>query len=321
MSNVRLSFCIPTYNFGEFIGQTLESIISQAGDDVEIVVGDGASTDNTAEIVRSYQPIFPGLFYHQFDKKGGIDLDLNRTVGLSTGEYCWLMSSDDCLKPGAIRRALDEIKLEHDVYLCNRTRCDRTLNPIANQLWLSNKVTDQTFHFSNESELVDYLRAARSIGALFSYVSSIIVRRNKWDEVGYDEKFSGSNYAHVSRLFSILQAGKSTLKYIKEPLVLCRGDNDSFLDKGIVNRLLIDFDGYQLLSENLFAKKTIRNAFKAVVEREHKWLPFLGIKNQADDRQWADLKKSLVNYGYRYRLSVGIFKYSGLLHRIKKKFW
>lgn len=331
MSDVRLSFCIPTYNFGEFIGQTLESIIAQAGDDVEIIVGDGASTDNTEEIVKGYQLSFPRLFYYKFEKKGGIDLDLSRTVDLSTGEYCWLMSSDDCLNPGAIQRMLNEIKFGHDVYLCNRTCCDRNLNPIVNQLWLSNEVADQTFHFSNESELMDYLHAATSIGALFSYVSSIIVRRNKWDEIGYNKKLSGSNYAHVFRLFYILQTGKSTLKYLKESLVLCRGDNDSFLDKGIANRLSIDFDGYQLLSESLFAKKTIRNTFKTVVEREHNWRRLVIVKSQVDNRQWADLKKSLQNYSYRYRCLINIFGHSKFLFRmsylyerarsvIKKKF-
>ena len=36
MSAIKLSICIPTYNFGEFIGETLESIIGQAGDEVEM---------------------------------------------------------------------------------------------------------------------------------------------------------------------------------------------------------------------------------------------------------------------------------------------
>lgn len=316
MSNVRLSFCIPTYNFGEFIGETLESIIMQAGDDVEIVVGDGASTDNTAEIVKSYQSRFPKLYYHKFERKGGIDLDLSRTVDLSRGEYCWLMSSDDCLNPGAIQRMLNEIQFGHDVYLCNRTWCDRNLNPIVNQLWLSNEVADQVFHFSNESELVDYLHAAISVGALFSYVSSIIVRRNKWDEIGYNKKFTGSNYAHVFRLFSILQTGNGSMKYLKESLVLCRGDNDSFLDKGIANRLLMDFEGYQLLSESLFANKTIRNTFKTVVEHEHNWRRLVDVKIQVDNRQWVDLKKSLLNYSYRYRFLIDIFGYSKFLYKM-----
>ena len=55
---IKLSFCIPTYNFADFIGETLESIIIQATDEVAVIIVDGGSTDNTREIVESYQKNF-----------------------------------------------------------------------------------------------------------------------------------------------------------------------------------------------------------------------------------------------------------------------
>ena len=146
---IRLSICIPTYNFGEFIGETLESIIAQASDEVEIIIGDGASTDNTEEIVSGYQLKFPRLIYEKFEKKGGIDLDLSKTIEAARGEYCWLLSSDDVLKPGAICRILDEIRFGHAIYLCNRTDCDRSLNEISRGYWLPNNHEDAVYDFSN----------------------------------------------------------------------------------------------------------------------------------------------------------------------------
>jgi len=80
MENIRLSICIPTYNFGEFIGTTLESIIKQATAEVEIVVLDGGSTDNTREVVHSFQQRFPRLSYHRLEKRGGIDRDMAKAV-------------------------------------------------------------------------------------------------------------------------------------------------------------------------------------------------------------------------------------------------
>jgi predicted GTPase len=41
LSDIRLSVCIPTYNFGRFIGETIDSIVRQATEEVEIVVLDG----------------------------------------------------------------------------------------------------------------------------------------------------------------------------------------------------------------------------------------------------------------------------------------
>src|SRR5260221_3513416 len=298
----RLSICIPTYNFGEFIGETLKSIVGQASDEVEIVVGDGGSTDDTAEIVKRYQSHFSRLTYHNFGKKSGVDLDLSKTVELAGGDYCWLMSSDDVLTPGAIQRVLDEIALGHTVYLLNRTMCDRNLRPLRRKnSWLSNGTADSVYNFTDRSELIAYLNAAESIGALFSYISSIVVSREKWSATAFDERFAGSNYAHVFRLFSMLKVGGSTLKYIKEPFVLCRGDNDSFLDKGLANRFRIDFDGYRLLGEVLFPDYEIRNAFKAVMRRQHRWYGLSRLKTEVDEyHKWKEIEDTLFNYNYGY---------------------
>ena len=298
MKHIRLSICIPTYNFGDFISETLESITSQATEEVEIIVVDGASTDNTQEIVQDYQSNYPRLVYYRLERKGGIDNDLAKTIGLSNGDYCWFMSSDDVLRPGAIRRILDEIQFEHAIYLCNRTDCNRNLDEIAHRYWLSKIHDDCVFDFSDSSVLTGYFKAAQSLGALFSYMSSIIVRRDKWDAISNNEMFMGSNYAHVYKLFSIAKNG-GKVKYIKQALVSARFFNDSFVSNGIARRFLIDLDGYALLADHLFDKESVRDAFKSVMRREHKWYYLAGVANKVKNRdEWDELEHKLRSYGY-----------------------
>ncbi len=298
MSNIKLSICIPTYNFGLFIGETLNSIIDQAHRDIEVIVLDGASTDNTQEIVTDFHNRHPWIAYHRLDAKGGIDKDIARTVEFARGEYCWLMSSDDALKPGAIRRMLDEIELGHDIYLCNRIECDRELKPVKDRLWLSQEVHDHVFTVSSKEELINYFGKSLSLGALFSFLSSIIVSRDAWNKAGYDERFTGSSYAHVFRLFSILLKGGS-LKYIREPLILSRGGNDSFADRGQLHRLLIDLRGYVLLASHLFSDRTVKNAFLKVMQYEHTWYDFMSLKKaDFDIASRKELEAILATYGY-----------------------
>jgi abequosyltransferase len=297
MSGIRLSVCIPTYNFGAFIGETLKSVVDQSGDDVEIIVVDGASTDNTAEVVREYQKRCPRIAYHLLDKKSGIDKDMAKAVELAHGDYCWLLSSDDVLKSGSIDRILRETAAGYDVYLCNRTECDINLNPIYNRSWLSRNTEDAVFNLSGKPELLRYFSQAISIGALFSYMSSIVVLRNKWNATGYDERFTGTHYAHAFRLLMLLIKG-GQLKYIKDPLVLCRGENDSFLQKGAAHRFLIDLEGYQFLGSHLFHDDETLRAFHAVIRREFKWYIFAGLRHDVNTSDWSGIERRLLSFGY-----------------------
>lgn len=294
-----LSICIPTYNFGPYIGDTIKSITDQLSENIEIVIYDGGSTDNTAEVVLKFKQQFPQIAYHRVTTKGGIDKDMAATVDLARGEYCWLLSSDDALKPGAIQRILNEFKDKYDVYLCNRTECDRFLAPIKDNHWLPPSVNDRVIDFSKTQETIDYFNLAISIGALFSYMSSIIFRRSKWMEIHNSEKFNGSNYAHVFRLFSILQK-EGSLKYIREPLILCRGENDSFMAQGLFKRSMLDLDGYHQLALALFPDQHARSAFLGVIRRIYSWRYFISLKKMAPDGfNWKDLERKLLDYGYK----------------------
>lgn len=296
---IKLSFCIPTYNFADFIGETLESIIIQATDEVEIIIVDGGSADNTREIVESYQKKLPRILYFQREKNIGVDKDLAKTAELATGDYCWFMSSDDRLNPGAVKRLLDEISCGCDIYLCNRMECDFNLRPIRKRLWLSPGTTDKVFDFTRRNELIAYLGVSRSIGALFSYCSSIIFNRRKWSRVNCPELFMGTGYAHVYRLFSFIGI-ECKIKYIKDALVSCRGDNDSFLANGPVKRFMLDIDGYRILADSFFGNDPeLRIAFLSVLRQEVRLHYLIKIRSSVGDKElWGTIEKKLISCGY-----------------------
>ena len=96
---MKLSIPVPVYNFAEFLPETLQSIVSQEGaEQVEIIVVDGASTDNTPQVMAEFCAKYPNVRYHRLPEKGGIDRDMAKSVEVSSGEYCWLFSGDDIMK-------------------------------------------------------------------------------------------------------------------------------------------------------------------------------------------------------------------------------
>ena len=106
ISQIRLSICIATYNRSAYIGETIDSIIGQINHKLEIVIVDGASPDTTPEVVEKYTSIHPNVRYFREITNSGVDADYDKAVGYARGQYCWLMTDDDLMAPGAIRCVL-----------------------------------------------------------------------------------------------------------------------------------------------------------------------------------------------------------------------
>lgn len=299
LMKIKLSICIPTYNFGNYIGGILSSIIGQLEPGVEIVVLDGASTDNTQEVVSRYQKDCDSIVYHRQGFKGGIDIDMARVVELARGEYCWLMSGDDLIKPGSLKRVLAEIESGNDIYLYNRTECDINMRPFRDRYFLNKSVEDRVFDLHDKSDLARYLSSSMTIAALFSYMSSIIFKKSRWEEVSDKEYAYGTCYAHSYTLLSLLIRNTSSLKYIRQPLVLCRIGNDSFSNDGFLKRVAIDFDGYRKIADKLFVgDPVIKGLFKGVFRKEYSLFRLVKIRAFANDAEWRRIKPKLTDIGY-----------------------
>ena len=74
---MKVSVIIPCYNFGEFIISTLNSIVDEKYEDIEIIVFDGGSSDNTLQLLENFRTRFPRLKVEVSDQRGNIDIDLN----------------------------------------------------------------------------------------------------------------------------------------------------------------------------------------------------------------------------------------------------
>lgn len=274
---VRLSICIPVYNFGAFIGQTLDSIWGQCPsvrDAVEVLVVDGASADNTAAIVTERATRWSQLRYVRLPQRGGIDADIGESVRLARGEYCWLFSGDDLMRDGALARALGWLGRGHDVYLCKHTMCDRHMK-VLHEHPVFRSETVRIAELSDPQQRLAYMRGGLTSEAVFSFISGLIVRRDKWLSVPDPQEFMGSCWGHVARLFTAAQT-QLRVCYVGEIWLDKRGDNDSFGDRGVVHRLGVAVDGFHRLADRFFGhaspeaaqiRRMVRNDF-----RHRQWL-------------------------------------------------
>jgi abequosyltransferase len=283
----RLSICIPTYNFGAFIGETLESIVPQLVDDVEVVVLDGGSTDNTTEVVEAIQHRHPAVRYIRQDERGGIDRDLARTVELARGEYCWIFCADDIMRPDAVAQLLERLRSGADVYLCGLTRCTLDMTPVTEHR-VARIAADQEFDLSSERDRRLYFGRAQTTTAFFSFAGSLIIKKERWDAAGPDEEFFGSLWAHVAQIFRMLPSGLR-LHYIAVPLLYKREGNDSFLDRGIVHRWAKAIDGYHRIASTYFPddSREARDIRRVVTNEFPPWI-LLAVKRERQRDGFGD---------------------------------
>ena len=295
----KLSICIPTYNRKTFLVELLDSVIPQLVDSVEIVISDNASTDGTDSLINDYCKNYKNIFYHRNEKNIGPDLNYLKSVEHAKGDYCWLFGSDDAFKEGSIARLLDEIeKKEHDVYLVDRDECDYHLNFLRKHSWLSVN-NDSEYLFNSNQDWLSYFNKCNSLGAVFSFLSSIVIKKQKWEQISFDETFNGSAYSHVFMIMSMLKSNGS-LKYIRDSLVLCRKDNDFFSKDGYCKRFFIDVEGYQKLSEKLFESVDVQIEFRGVLVNCTPWFRLVKLYDSACHKEWKEISERLLFFGFNF---------------------
>jgi glycosyltransferase involved in cell wall biosynthesis len=103
-----LSVCVPTRNGARWIEETLRSILAQDFRDFEVIIGDDASTDGTAEIAAGFDD--PRIRIHRFDEWDGLGANWNRTLRLARGEFVALVCQDDLLSPQWASKLVDLLR-------------------------------------------------------------------------------------------------------------------------------------------------------------------------------------------------------------------
>jgi glycosyltransferase involved in cell wall biosynthesis len=107
----EVSVCIPVFNGERFLQQSIESVLAQDYADFELIVVDDASTDGSADIIRSFKD--PRLQFHQNPISMGIPGNWNIALSKSYGRHIKFLFQDDILYPDCLSSMLKTMN-EHE---------------------------------------------------------------------------------------------------------------------------------------------------------------------------------------------------------------
>lgn len=118
-----LSILLPVYNVEPYLDECLDSVLSQAGEGVEVIALDDCSTDGSAAVLarRLDNHRGPAAFrVMRHERNGGLSAARNTMLAAARGQYIWFVDSDDYLAPGAVGE-LQAIVTRHqpDLVLCD----------------------------------------------------------------------------------------------------------------------------------------------------------------------------------------------------------
>ena len=94
----KVSIIVPVYNEEEYVSTCLLSLINQTLDDIEIILIDDNSTDNSLNILLDYAKKYPNIKVYHNEKNIGQGASRNRGLSLATGEYIGFVDSDDYIR-------------------------------------------------------------------------------------------------------------------------------------------------------------------------------------------------------------------------------
>ena len=92
---MKISVITATFNSGKTLRDTIESVLRQTYRDIEYIIVDGASRDDTLDIIREYEPMFGGRMRWISEPDRGIYDAMNKGIGMATGAVVGLLNSDD----------------------------------------------------------------------------------------------------------------------------------------------------------------------------------------------------------------------------------
>lgn len=215
-----VSILIPTFNGAKYIGQALDSALAQTYPNIEIIVHDDASTDNTPGVLAQYHD--HRLRVIRTEDNHGMIGGWNYIVDQARGEYLKFLASDDLLEPDCVQK-LVMAALSHPsavLITCQRKFIDEEGSVV------------KKMGFSSESEIVNGLEHAKWILTTLrenkiGEPTAVVYPRALVKQAGeYDSKFS--QFADFEYWIRLLQFGD--LVYVHQPLCsfrVHRGSNTS----------------------------------------------------------------------------------------------
>ena len=254
----KLSICIPTYNRSRYLRELLESIARQDCPEIEVIVSDDASPDDSVEVAKQFQGRVRELTVLDHPVNLGMDGNFLAVTNVAKGTYIWLMGDDDRIEPGGVARVLSALEAWPGVIGLTLGVVDYDKEM---QTATGIRQMPPTQSFVGASAL--FSKAAELLG----FMSALVIDRERWATISKEPDISKYHNYYVQVYIIGRAIGLEGLwGIVREPCVGFRTGNDQLRRKyGWLKRLEFDVAAYEQIAVGLFGKGT--KPYRAIKRR------------------------------------------------------
>lgn len=137
-NNPLISVAMPCYNNAPYVAEAIESMLNQTFTDFELIILDDCSSDNSAEVIKSFTD--KRIVYHRNEQNTGLANNLNIGLQMARGKLIARMDSDDISLPERLQTQVDFLEAHPDIDLCS---CGMELFGKDNQVWIRESDPEQ----------------------------------------------------------------------------------------------------------------------------------------------------------------------------------
>ena len=196
-TNPLVAICIPTYNGVNYIKKCIDSCLAQTYTNIEIIICDDCSTDNSIELIKVLSQKDQRIKFYENSSNLGLVGNWNATLRHSSGEFIKWLFQDDWMAPNAIEEFVDVAKKGHDFIISKRHFVLEESASNDDKEYYLKKVKKLENHFS-DSEVGHYFSPSDIVLYATEYIalnfiaepSLIFFKKSLIEKVGfYDNLF------------------------------------------------------------------------------------------------------------------------------------
>jgi abequosyltransferase len=213
-----LTIAIPTYNRAEDLANLLALLQTQLTPfrQVELLVSDNASSDNTPQVIADAQHRFAStgarLTSHRHPTNIGADANFASCYHRARGHFLWICGDDDLIVPGAVDEVVGHLQTSPDLDLIYATSYGFRHDPVAE--WQGDPL-HRRFH-----TIRDPRRFAMIVNIMFTFISGIIVNKSRLQSLPHEapEAFLDTNLVQLSWSLPLLLHHRKSLVLWDRPV-------------------------------------------------------------------------------------------------------